>query len=126
MEIPGDWTVRLSEPAGRFHVRYERDGLMLEVRALTLNGEDLITALENLENLVFPDFLRSELIPYSAETVTGFRGFYEDNDPINPYSLHVFFTSAGEKLYVLSIAYPKRMEKETEPFVDRIFSSFRM
>ena len=126
LNLPEDWEATVSDHAGKFLVRYEHAEICVEVRALPLGGEDLLTSLEEIENTVFADFLRADLIPYSAEYLTGFRASYEDSDGLNPYSLQVFYTSASQKLYLVSISYPEKKEEEVKPLVEQIFASFRM
>lgn len=126
LDLPGDWEVKVLSASGKFHVRYERSGVCVEVRAIALGEhQDVYNALSEIENVVFTDFLRADLIPYSAEYLTGFRASYEDNDAMNPYSLQVFFTSSAQKLYLLSVCYPRKIEEELKPFVEQIFASFR-
>ncbi len=127
VNLPGDWEPKVSGGPVKFHVRYERSGICVEIRAIPLGeDDDLLTALSQMESFIFPDFLRAELIPYSAENLTGFRAHYEDSDPMNPYELQTFCTSFSGNLYLLSISYPKKIEEEMKPLVERIFSSFRM
>ena len=126
MNLPEDWKAIVSDHGGKFLVRYEHAGICVEVRAMPLGNEDLLSSLEEIENTVFADFRRSELIPYSAEYLTGFRASYEDSDAMNPYSLQAFYTSSSQNLYLLSISYPEKKEEDMKPLVEQIFSSFRM
>ena len=126
VSLPEGWEATVSDHAGKFLVRYEHAGICVEVRAMPLGSEDLLSSLEEIENTVFADFLRSELMPYSADYLTGFRASYEDSDGINPYSLQVFYTSSSQNLYLLSISYPQEKEEEMRPLVEQIFASFRM
>ena len=125
LNLPSNWTPKVLTSRGRFHVRYEHSGVCIEVRATPLQEDNILAALEREENLVFTDFSRAEMTPYSADYLTGFRASYEDNDPLKPYSLDVFYTSSANQLYLVSIAYPKSEQQNMADLVDQIFASFR-
>ena len=126
LELPKHWVSKVSDRPGRFHFRSGESGVVIEVRAMSIGNEDVLTAIEKSETLIFADLLRSELIPYSVDYLTGFRAYYEDSDPLNPYALHAFYTGSAQNFYILSVSYPKKIEEETGTFVDQIFSSFRI
>ena len=125
LELPGDLEGRVLNSSGKFHARYDRAPISVEIRAVPMGDQDIFAAMEHAESLVFADFLRSDMIPYSADYLTGFRASYEDNDAVNPYFLQVFFSSSSGKLYVVSVCYPKKLEEQMESLVEQIFSSFR-
>ena len=126
LELPEYWASKVSERSGRFHLLSGESGVMVEVRVLSIGDDDVLAAIEKSETMIFGDLLRSELIPYSVDYLTGFRASYEDSDPLNPYAMQVFYTASAKNFYILSVSYPKRIEEKIRSFVDQIFSSFRM
>ncbi|MCI0413835.1 S1C family serine protease [bacterium] len=126
LDLPKHWVSKIYERSNKFHLRSAESGIVIEIRSTSSWSDDVIEAIEKSETMIFADFLRSELIPYSVDYLTGFRAYYEDSDPLNPYAMHAFYTSSGRNFYILSVSYPKGMEEEIRPFVDQVFSSFRI
>jgi hypothetical protein len=126
LDLPAHWVSKVSEYSGKFHFLSSESGVMVEVRALSIGDDDVLAAIEKSETMIFADLLRSELIPYSVDYLTGFRASYEDSDPLNPYAMQVFYTASAQNFYILSVSYPKKMEEVIGSFVDQIFSSFRL
>ena len=125
MDLPEGLTPTVSVSGSKFHVRYEHSGVCVEVRATPLQENDVIRALTREENLIFTDFLRAELVPYSVEYLTGFKASYEDTDPLDPYALEVFYTVSSNHLYLVSIGYPRHRQEEVSDLIEKIFASFR-
>jgi hypothetical protein len=125
LELPEHWVTKIDDRFGKLHLRSSKSIVVIELRAMVMGSEDILAAVEHSETIIFPGFLRSELFPFSVDYVTGFRANYEDSDPINPYALQVFYTGSAQNFYILSVAYPRRIEEEIRSFVDQIFSSFR-
>jgi hypothetical protein len=126
LELPKHWVSNVSERSGRFHFRSGESGVVIEVRVMSVGDDDVLAAIEKSEIMIFSGLLRSELIPYSVDYLTGFRACYEDSDPLNPYAMHAFYTVSAENFYILSVSYPKKIEEQIRSFVDQIFSSFRI
>jgi hypothetical protein len=126
LELPKDWVSKVSDRSGRFHFQSGESGVMIEVRAMPIGDENVLGAIEKSETMIFADLLRSELTPYSVDYLTGFRAYYEDSDPLNPYAMQAFYTASAQTFYILSVSYPKKIEEKIRAFIDQIFSSFRM
>jgi hypothetical protein len=126
LELPEQWVSKVSERHGTFHFRTRESGVMVEVRAMSIGNDDVLPAIEKSETMIFSGLIRSELIPYSVDYLTGFRAYYEDSDPLNPYAMQAFYTASAQNFYILSVSYPKKVEEKMRSFVDQIFSSFRM
>ncbi len=128
IDLPEHWKHQQYKFSGRLLLRSEGrlSGILVEVRAEDPVSDDLIAAIERTETLIFTDLARSEMIPYSADHLTGFRARYEDSDPEQPHSLVAFYTMSAGKFYVVSVWFPASLADQARALIDQILSSFRL
>jgi hypothetical protein len=125
VDVPKHWQQQRVALSDKFLLRVfeENFGFCVELRILPPRSDDLPSAIERAETLLFSNLGRSNLVPFSARHLTGFRAAYEAMDPEAKYSLGVFYTMSRKYLYVLSLIYPPKYQEEAEILFDQIVSS---
>lgn len=128
IQFPDQWSYQSYPQASRFLLRAEDSefGILLELRVMSQDTDDLSMAVERAETLIFSGMSRSELVPFSTDHLTGFKAVYEDLGGEKGHSRTIFYTMSKKLFYALSLTYPQKHSEELAPAIEMIFASFQI
>jgi hypothetical protein len=127
IQVPEQWTSQTFPQGKRYLLRAKNDdfAICLELRVMPQDTNDLPSAVERAETLIFSRMPRSELVPFSTDRVSGLKAVYEDSNLEKGFSRIVFYTMSKSLFYILSISYPQKHTEEIQPAIEMIFASFQ-
>jgi hypothetical protein len=128
ISFPKNWKVQVEAHERMFVVRTweESMGLGMELRVIPQQDEDLPTAIERAETLMFSGMARCNFAPYSARRISGFLACYDHPDPARHDSIRAFFGMLGNHLYVVTITFPDKWGEQAMPLLEHTLDTLQM
>lgn len=128
IQFPEQWKYQTYPQAARFLLRAKdfTYGVSLELRIFPQQTEDLVSAIDRIETLIFSGMPRSELVPYSSDHLTGFKAIYDEPNQMNGYSRVVFYVMSKNRFCILSITYPQKHSEEMTSVIEMVLASFEI
>jgi hypothetical protein len=128
LQLPFGWRPQTATDPSRFLLLAlnTEEGVAVALRVVKSQPEDLYSAIQRVETMILPNASRAEIIPYSSDSFSGLKAHYEESHEGEAYITNALYTIQGDRFYILTITYDRRMEGKLRAVTDQILTSFAL